>query len=254
MLLRDRVILVAGAGPGLGSALAERIVDHGGRVVVSARSRDRLDDLVGRIGPAAHAVPSDLRDPAAAATLIDASIERFGRLDGLVHNAAVIPPLDRVLDADAHDLTDTLALGVTAPLALVRAAVPVLPSGGSIVFVGSAVVRHPKPGFGAYNVGKHAMLGLARSLALELGPRGIRVNTLVAGKIDGDRLQTYFAEQAARRGVTAEEVHAEYVARIALGRVPSPEEHADAAVFLLSDLAAAVSGHALDTNGGEYFD
>lgn len=254
MLLADRVVLLAGAGPGLGSALAERLVAHGARVVLAARSVDPLRVLAEQLGDVALAVPTDLRDPSAVAALVAVAVERFGSLDGLVHNAAVVPPLDPVLESGDADLEEALALGTSGPLTLVRSAVPHLPRGGSIVFVGSAVVRHPKPGFGAYNVGKHAMLGLARSLALELGPSGIRVNTLAAGKIDGERLQRYFEELATGRSVGVDQVRAEYAARIALRRLPRPEEHADAVVFLLSDLASAVTGHVLDTNGGEYFD
>jgi NAD(P)-dependent dehydrogenase (short-subunit alcohol dehydrogenase family) len=173
-----------------------------------------------------------------------------------VLNAAVIAPLTDVVDVGEDAVHDTFVTAVDASLHLVRSALPLLERSGrgSVVFVGSAVVRHPKPGFGAYNIAKHAALGLSRSLALELGPRGIRVNTLAAAKIGGERLDRYLAERAARLGLPVDDVVAEYVSRIALGRIPAAEEHADAVVFLLSDLARAVTGHTLDTNGGEYFD
>jgi NAD(P)-dependent dehydrogenase (short-subunit alcohol dehydrogenase family) len=254
VLLRDRVVVVAGVGPGLGVALARTVVARGGAAVLSARSADRLSALAAELGRTAVAVPGDLLDPAAAQRLVGAAVERFGRVDGIVYNAAVVPPLRPVAEDADGDLRETIAISVDAPRRLVQAALPVMGAGGSVVFVGSAVVRHPKPGFGAYNVGKHALLGLARSLALELGPSGIRVNTLAVGKIDGERLQRYLAGVADRRGEALDVVRRAYVARIALGRLPAPEEYADAAAFLLSDLSRAVTGHVLDANGGEYFD
>lgn len=254
MLLRDRTVLVAGVGPGLGEALARMVVAQGGRVALGARSADRLAALEAELGPAAVAVPGDLCDRPVAEQLVETAIERFGRVDGIAYNAAVVPPLQPVVAAGDDDLCEALAVNVEAPRQLVQAALPAMAGSGSVVFVGSAVVRHPKPGFGAYNVGKHALLGLARSLALELGPAGVRVNTLAVGKIDGQRLRDYLADLAEQRGASFEAVHHEYVGRIALRRLPAPEEYADAAAFLLSDLSRAVTGHVLDANGGEYFD
>jgi NAD(P)-dependent dehydrogenase (short-subunit alcohol dehydrogenase family) len=139
---------------------------------------------------------------------------------------------------------------------LTRAVLPTMRAQGrgSVVMVASAVYRHPTVGFGAYNVAKHALIGLARSLALELGPEGIRVNTLAPGKIAGERLEAFFAERAPALGVDVATMRARYVENIALRRLPEPEEYADAAVFLLSDLSRAITGHVLDANGGEYFD
>lgn len=254
MLLGDRVVIVAGVGPGLGVALAERFVAHGASVVLAARSADRLAAIRARLGDRALDVAVDLADPSAANRVTSEAVRHFGRIDGLVYNAALFSPLEPVISANIGDIEATLAVNVLGPLELVRAAAPAMTGNGSVVLVGSAVVRHPKPGFGVYNVGKHALLGLARSLALELGPAGIRVNTIAAGKIAGQRLQTFLADLAARRGVSFEDVHREYVSRIALGRIPEPEDYADAATFLLSDLARSVTGHMLDVNGGEYFD
>jgi NAD(P)-dependent dehydrogenase (short-subunit alcohol dehydrogenase family) len=255
-LLDGRVVLVAGIGPGLGSALAERVVHHGGRVVVSARSGDRVGALAERLGDAAVGVVADVTERDQCASVVEAALDAFGRIDGLVYNAALIPPLTPVIESTPAQIRDAVAVGVEGALSLVQGCAPAMATagGGSIVLVGSAVVRHPKPGFGAYNVGKHAALGLARSLALELGPDGIRVNTLVVGKIDGERLRSYLSEMADRQDRSLAEDEAEYVSRIALGRLPDPVEHADAAAFLLSPLSRSITGHMLDANGGEYFD
>ena len=184
------------------------------------------------------------------------TLERFGRVDGLINNAAVIPPLAPIAEVATDVLEQSLEGNLLSAFHLSRAVIPAMvqQGRGSIVMVSSAVVRHPKVGFGVYNVGKHAMVGMARSLALELGPTGIRVNTLAPGKIAGERLDDFFEERAPTLGLTVDELRDRYTANIALRRLPRPDEYADAAVFLLSDLSRAVTGHILDANGGEYFD
>ena len=259
MLLADRVVIVSGVGPGLGHALALACVDHGARVVLVARTEERVTALVSTVtarGGEALAVKADASNTADTNRVVDAALERFGRVDGLINNAAVIPPLAPIAEVASEVLEQSMEGNFLSAFHLSRAVIPsMLEQGhGSIVMVGSAVVRHPKVGFGVYNVGKHAMVGMARSLALELGPAGIRVNTLAPGKIAGERLDAYFEERAPTLGVTVDELRDRYTANIALRRLPAPDEYADAAVFLLSDLSRAVTGHILDANGGEYFD
>ena len=258
MLLQNRTVIVSGVGPGLGRDLVLACAREGAQVVLVARDGDRLlaiqAELGGRVR--SHCVPVDASDPAAADRVAAETLEHFGRIDGLVNNAAVVPPLMELADAPLADVQASLDANFATALHLTRAVVPSMRAQhrGSVVMVNSAVIRHPKWQFGAYNVAKHAMLGLARSLALELGPVGIRVNTLAPGKIDGERLREYFEVRAAERGVSSEVVRAEYAANLALRRLPSGAEYADAAVFLLSDLSRAITGHVLDANGGEYFD
>jgi len=258
MLLRDRVVIVSGVGPGLGRALAFACAREGARLVLVARDGDRLAGVQRELGGdvESHAVATDASTPDAAGTIVAETLERFGTIDGLVNNAAVIPPLTELADAPTSDVEDSLATNFYTAFHVTRAVIPTLRARhqGSIVMVNSAVIRHPKWEFGAYNVAKHALLGLARSLALELGPDGIRVNTLAPGKIDGDRLSEYFAVRAAERGVSPDAVRAEYAANVSLRRLPSSAEYADVAVFLLSDLSRSITGHVLDANGGEYFD
>ncbi len=150
-------------------------------------------------------------------------LARFGRVDGLINNAAVIPPLAPIAEVATEVLEQSLEGNFLSAFHLSRAVIPaMLQQGhGSIVMVSSAVVRHPKVGFGVYNVGKHAMVGMARSLALELGPAGIRVNTLAPGKIAGERLDDFFEERAPTLGVTVDELRDRYTANIALRRLPS---------------------------------
>jgi NAD(P)-dependent dehydrogenase (short-subunit alcohol dehydrogenase family) len=259
MLLDDQVVIVSGVGPGLGRSLALRCAEEGAKVVLVARSADRLDEVASDIDARdGHSlpIPADASFPADVERIVATTLIAFGRIDGLVNNAAVIPPLFPIDAVDDEVVRTTMEGNLSTAYRLTRAVVPAMRERrhGSIVMVSSAVYRHPKVGFGAYNMAKHALLGFARSLALELGPDGIRVNTLAPGKIAGERLESFFAERAPVLGVDVDALRDRYVENIALRRLPSPDEYADAALFLLSDLSRAVTGHVLDANGGEYFD
>jgi NAD(P)-dependent dehydrogenase (short-subunit alcohol dehydrogenase family) len=259
MLLADQVVVVSGVGPGLGRALALRCAEHGARVVLVARTAERVREIasvIAALGGEALPLPCDASSKAAAERVVDMALTAFGRIDGLVNNAAVIPPLAPMSEVPDDVVRASFDGNFATAHRLTRAVLPTMRAHrrGSIVMVASAVYRHPKVGFGAYNVAKHALVGLARSLALELGPDGIRVNTLAPGKIAGDRLEAFFAERAPVLGVDVATLRARYVENIALRRLPEPEEYADAAVFLLSDLSRAITGHVLDANGGEYYD
>ena len=200
MLLNDRTVIVSGVGRGLGRDLVLACAREGARVVLVARDRDRLLEIQAELGAKvrSHHVAVDASDPDAAARIARETLEHFGRIDGLVNNAAVVPPLTELADAPIADVQASLDANFATALHLTRAVVPTMRAQqqGSVVMVNSAVIRHPKWQFGAYNVAKHALLGLARSLALELGPAGIRVNTLAPGKIDGERLSEYFCHRA----------------------------------------------------------
>jgi NAD(P)-dependent dehydrogenase (short-subunit alcohol dehydrogenase family) len=259
MLLDDQVVIVSGVGAGLGRSLALRCAEEGAKVVLLARSGDRLDEVASVIHARdGHAlpIPADASSASDAELVVATTISAFGRIDCLVNNAAVIPPLAPVDEVPDDVVRETMEGNFATAYRLTRAVIPAMRQRhhGSIVMVNSAIYRHPKPGFGAYNIAKHALLGFARSLALELGPDGIRVNTLAPGKIAGERLESYFAERAPVLGVDVETLRAQYVENIALRRLPAPDEYADVAVFLLSDLSRAITGHVLDANGGEYFD
>ena len=259
MLLSEQVVIVSGVGPGLGSALALRCADHGAKVVLVARSADRLDNVARAVharGGIAVPVPADASSRPGIERVLGVALTAFGRIDGLVNNATVIPPLGPVSDVDDDVVRAAMDGNFATAYHLTRAVLPTMreQQRGAVVMVASAVYRHPKVGFGAYNVAKHALVGFARSLALELGPEGIRVNSLAPGKIAGERLESYFAERAPDLGVDVDTLRARYVENIALRRLSRPEEYADAAVFLLSDLSRAITGHVLDANGGEYFD
>jgi NAD(P)-dependent dehydrogenase (short-subunit alcohol dehydrogenase family) len=255
-LLAGRVVLVSGVGPDLGRAIALRSAEAGADVVLAARTASRLDEVakeVTGLGRRAVAVPADITDADSAAHLAEAAVAAFGQVDSLVHNAFTIPPLTSLAEADLDAIRAAFETNVLAALRLTRLLVPALAaSGGSVVMINSAVLRHSRVSFAGYKMAKSALLALADSLATELGPQGIRVNSVAPGWIWGDTLKWYFGYLAAERGVDRQQVYDETAATTDLRRLPEPGEIADAVVFLASGMARSITGQCLDVNCGEF--
>ncbi|MGN6678367.1 MAG: SDR family oxidoreductase [Streptosporangiaceae bacterium] len=256
MLLQDKVVVISGVGPGLGRSIAIRSAEQGADVVLAARTASRLDEVakeVMALGRRALAVPTDIADPAAAERLRDATLAEFGRADALVHNALAMPPIKdlSVVDLDAIKLA--FDVNVVGALRMTRLFAPALAaSSGSVTMINSMVVRFSQRTMGPYKATKAALLAMAQSLASELGPQGIRVNSVAPGHIWGDSLQWYFGYLAKKRGVDAQDIYDETAANTDLRRLPEPDEVADAVVFLASPLARAITGQCLDVNCGEF--
>lgn len=253
-LLEGKVVLVCGVGPDLGRSMALRSARAGAVVVLAARTTQRLlevADEVKAMGSAVLAVPTDLADVGARTELVERSLGEFGRIDGLINTAFVPPPQKPLLDTDLDEMRGWTDVNVLASVGLVQLlAEPLADSRGSVVLVSSMVIRNQLPGFGAYRMDKAALLAAARSLSVELGPRGVRVNSVAPGYIWGDKVRAAFERQAAARGVSAKAIHDEVASGADLRRLPTPDEIADAAVFLTSDMASGISGQCLDVNCG----
>jgi NAD(P)-dependent dehydrogenase (short-subunit alcohol dehydrogenase family) len=256
VILHDKVVVVAGVGPGLGRSIALASAREGADVVLAARTASRLDDVakeVTALGRRGLAVPADLADPAAAERIAQAARDAFGRVDALVFNALAMPPIKELREVSLDAVGASFDVNVIAALRLTRLLVPDLAaSKGSVVMINSMVVRFSQRTMGPYKLAKAALLAMAQSLATELGPQGIRVNSVAPGHIWGDSLKWYFGYVAKKRGVSVEEIYAETAAPIDLGRLPEPDEVADAVVFLASPMARAITGQCLDVNCGEY--
>jgi NAD(P)-dependent dehydrogenase (short-subunit alcohol dehydrogenase family) len=256
MMLQDKVVVVAGIGPGLGRSIALASAREGADVVLAARTAARLDDVakeIAALGRRGVAVPTDLADGAAAEHLAEAALDAFGRVDALVYNALAMPPIKELREVSLDAVSSSFDANVVAALRLTRLLVPALAeSKGSVVMINSMVVRFSQRTMGPYKLAKAALLAMAQSLATELGPQGIRVNSVAPGHIWGDSLKWYFGYLAKKRGVTVEEVYEETAAPLDLGRLPEPDEIADAVVFLSSEMARAITGQCLDVNCGEY--
>lgn len=255
-VLDDRVVVVSGIGPGLGAAIALQSARAGASVVLSARTEKRLEKVaaaVHEIGGTATVVPADITDDDSVRQLLDHTLDAYGRVDALVNNAFVMPPIEPVSAAEFDVIRAGLETNVLGSLRVSKVFVPALEqTRGSIVMINSAVLRHSSPEYGAYKMGKAALLAMSQTLASEVGPRGVRVNSVAPGYIYADSLKWWFDHLASERGVTHEQVYDETAAACDLRRLPVPEEIADAVVFLASDMARGITGQCLDVNCGEY--
>ena len=247
---------MSGVGPGLGRSIAVRCAGAGADIVLAARTESRLHEVAAEItalGRKALPVVTDITDEDSVSRLARDAIETFGRVDALVNNAFAVPPLTDLADADFDQVRAGFETNVLAALRLTKLFTPALAeSSGSVIFINSAVLRHSRRPYGAYKMAKSALLAMAQNLSTELGPQGIRVNTVAPGYIWADTLKSYFGYLGRQRGLSAEQVYDETAAATDLRRLPEPDEIADAVVFLVSDLARAITGQCLDVNCGEF--
>jgi NAD(P)-dependent dehydrogenase (short-subunit alcohol dehydrogenase family) len=258
MLLQDKVAIVSGVGPGLGQEVAVAFAREGAKVALAARSEDKLRDLAAQIersGGEAIAVPTDITDVAQCERLATTTADRFGRVDVLVNNAFRPDVFRTFSDADLDDWRTIFDVNVFGNLQMTKAVLPHMKAqkSGAIVFVNSMVVRKPSLLQAGYAASKGALLVAAQGLAKELGPEGIRVNSVVPGWMDGPSVDIYFRIREKYEGVSREDAYAEIAKEIALGYIPKDEDVANVVVFLASDMASIVTGQSLDANGGEVF-
>jgi 3-oxoacyl-[acyl-carrier protein] reductase len=244
--LGGRGYLLTGASRGLGFATARALVDDGARVLISSRSAAAVDTAVEELGggPAAHGVAADLADPAAAEHLVAQALERLGRIDGALLSVGGPAP-GSVLDTAESEWRDAVDSVLLGPLRIVRALVPHLHEGAAIGFVLSTSVRAPLAGLGISNGLRPGVAMAAKTLADELGPRGIRVLGLLPGRIATDRVAEI--EEASGDPAAA---RARAEAAIPLRRLGRPEEFGRVAAFTLSPAASYMSGTMVSVDGG----
>ncbi len=257
-LLQDRVAIVSGIGPGLGRAIALACAREGADVVLAARTAAALEAVAAEVralGRRALAVPTDVARPEDCRRLADAAHAELGRIDVLVNNAFRSAPYEPVAEASMEDWRRIFDVNLFGAIQLSQAVIPHMKArgGGSIVMIGSMSMRVIEPRFGGYAASKAALASAVQTMAKELGASGVRVNSVVPGYIWGPALERYFQQLAHERATTPEAVYAEIASRTALNHIPDSEEVAAAVVFFASDLSRAVTGQALDVNGGHYF-
>jgi NAD(P)-dependent dehydrogenase (short-subunit alcohol dehydrogenase family) len=257
-LLTGKVCVVSGVGPGLGRQAALALSSHGADVVLAARRPETLDSVALEImsaGGRALVVPTDITQVDQCERVMAAAQAEFGGVDVLVNNAFRFDAFQSFEDVDLEMWRKIIDTNLFGSLQMTKAALPHLRSrgGGSVVMVASMVTRKPQPVQGGYTISKGALLTATRVLAFELGASGIRVNAVVPGWMAGPSVDIYVQMTSQGRGIPEEEVVAELVERIPIGRVPSDAEVAGTVVYLASDLSSAITGQAIDANGGEVF-
>lgn len=255
-LLENKVVVISGVGPALGTALALRCAEAGADLVLAARTVERLDKLAERVeglGRKALAVGTDITDDAQVNHLVAESMAAYGKVDVLINNAFRVPSMKPLADTTFQHIRDAIELTVLGALRLTQAFTPALAeSNGSVVNVNSMVIRHSQPKYGAYKMAKSALLAMSQSLSSELGSQGIRVNSVAPGYIWGETLKSYFAHQAGKFGVSVDQIYEATAAQSDLKRLPTEQEVASAIIFLACDLSSGITGATLDVNCGEY--
>ena len=257
-LLSGKVCVVSGVGPGLGRQAALALAAHGADLVLGARRQSTLDEVLAELqgaGVRATAVPTNITDAEACVRLVATATEAFGGVDVLVNNAFRADVFQSFEDVDLALWRKIMDVNLFGSLQMTRAALPALRArgGGSVVMVASMVTRQPQPAQGGYAISKGALLTATRVLAYELGPSKVRVNAVVPGWMAGPSVDMYIDMTSTGRGVLPEVVADELNARVPLGTIPSDADVAGSIVYLASDLSRAMTGQALDTNGGEIF-
>lgn len=253
--LRGAKVLVAASSEGLGFATARRFSLEEASVVISSRDADKLERareaIAGETGGATHAVTADMSDPASAQRLADAAAERLGGLDVVVVNAGGPPP-GKFEDFDLEAWQRAVNLTLMSAISLIRAALPHLRQSprAAILTITSTSVRQPVPNLILSNVVRPAVIGLTKSLSLELGPEGIRVNSILPGTIETGRIVSLMNSRAAANSTSPDEERRKAAAEIPLRRIGTPDEFANAAVFLCSPTASYITGVMMPVDGG----
>jgi len=253
LLTGKRALITAGAS-GLGLCMARAFMAAGARVMVCDVSAEALIEAAAQC-PGLETALADVSVEGDVAQLFQAVDARLGGLEVLVNNAGVAGPSCAVGAITLADWDRTLAVNLTGQFLCVREALPRLRAaqaqggGASIINLSSAAGHLGMPGRAAYSASKWAVVGLTQTLALELGPEGIRVNAILPGAVDGPRIQAVMAARAQATGRPLSEVARAYTGQSALGRLISPADIAHMAVFAASDWAAGVTGQSLAVDG-----
>lgn len=255
-MLENKVVVISGVGPALGTTLARRCAEEGADVVLAARTVERLEDVakqVADLGRRAVAIGTDITDEDQVDNLVKQTLDAYGKVDVLINNAFKVPSMKPFADTSFEHIRETLELTVLGALRMIQGFTPALVEAkGSVVNVNSMVLRHSDPKQGAYKMAKAALLAMSQSLASELGPQGIRVNSVLPGYIWGGTLKGYFEHQAGKYGTTVDEIYNAAAVNSDLKRLPTEDEVASAILFMASDLSSGITGQTLDVNCGEY--
>jgi NAD(P)-dependent dehydrogenase (short-subunit alcohol dehydrogenase family) len=255
MLVEDKIAVVSGVGGGMGKEIALALAREGADVVLAARTESTLKEFARQIeqetGRRALPVPTDFTTTEARAHLIEVVADTFGHIDILVNNAAHPGNYKELMDTQLRSWRKTMEINFFSTLELTRLVVPLMQGReGRVIMINSTAGLYPKAAGGAYGASKAALVAMTRVLAQELGPSGIRVNSLHPGPIWGEHWIDYYTGEAKRLGVEFDSIVAEHSAKAPLGYIADAKEIAGVALFLASDLARAVTGQSIVVDCG----
>lgn len=244
----SRTVVVTGGSAGIGLACLESFVALGDHVVSLSRRLPPVANIADAHRERLHARSIDLRDPVAVA----AAFSGLGAIDVLVLNAGCCEPVALNDPKALASFDDTMALNLSAPFHCLHAAASKLTASASVIAVSSGLGKQGRAGYAAYSASKHGLLGLVRSAALELAPRGVRVNAVCPGWVDTAMARRDVARAAQLHGRCAQDERSLIEAGIPLGRFVSPGEVAELVVWLTSPHARAITGQSYNIGCGEF--
>lgn len=244
-------VLISAGGSGIGATMARAFHEAGAHVHVCDIDRAALD----RLGATAPGITTSMADAAVAADVdrvFDDATAALGGLDVLVNNAGIAGPTGPIDTIDAAGWERTIAVNLTGQYHFARRAVPLLrqsQASPNVIAIGSVAGRLGYALRTPYASSKWAIVGLVKSLAIELGPAGVRVNAILPGTVEGERMNGVIADRAAAAGISADAMRQQYLQRISLRRMVSAEDVAAMALFLCSPAARNVTGQAISVDG-----
>jgi len=247
-------VVVTGAGTGIGRAIAMRVAREGATPTLLARGKERLEETAAAIEGASHVEACDIRDRRKVERALERAAEALGPIDALVAASGVGGPNGED-DAGGDRFDDIVQTNVNGTYYCIRATLRHLRAGPDtrhVVVVSSILARIAVPGYTGYSASKAGLLGLVRSFAAELAPRGVQVNAICPGWVDTDMAWEGLDAVAESTGGTREEAYRDAMREVPLGRMGRPEDIAGTVAWLLSPDARGVTGQAIDQNGGAW--
>ena len=245
--LAGRAAIITGGEGSIGMATARAFIAEGASVFLAGLSEPGLKEGAAELGDKAAWKVTDVTDSAAVKAAVDQAVERFGRLDIVVANAGIAGATGPIADYPEDAFDRTIAVHVRGAFLLCKHSVPYLAGGASIIITSSVVGLTAAPHIAGYSTAKHAQVGLMRTLAAELAPRAIRVNTIHPGPVDNDFQRRVEAAATGAERAAAQQI---FDQMIPLRRHAAPDEIARAMVFLASDDSSFMTGATLAVDGG----
>ena len=254
-LLDGKVVVVTGGNRGIGEAISLAMGRAGARVAVSARDRVSAELVVATLrqqGSEAVAIAADVTEEASVANLRQEVVDRFGRVDAVVANAGIAGPTRLLHEITLSEWRECMATDLDGVFLTFRGFAPLLieQGGGSLIAISSMTGKRPLAGRTPYAAAKMGVIGLCRSLALELGGFGIRVNSVCPGAVNGPRVADVIQNQARLQGVSEDVARRQFSEASPLKRLVEPGEIAAACVFLASDASSGITGEDLNVTAG----
>ncbi len=255
MELENKIAVITGGGRGIGRAIALAYAKEGADLVLASRSQEALEEtrtMVEELGRKALVVSTDLRHEDSVRNLAEQALGHFGRVDILVNNSGIAGPTKPLWEITLAEWEETFDVNVTGAYLCCRAFLPgmIEQRSGSIIMIASMTGKRPLYGRTPYAGGKLALVGIARTLAWEVGEYGIRVNVISPGAVEGERIKRVVRNQAAAQGISEEEALRQFTSSSPLGRLVPPGDIAASAVFLASDKSASITGEDLNVSSG----